>query len=85
MERCPVCRARFRGESRCRRCHADLETIERISSQADRLTACAVQAASRGAFEQAHSLALRATALRSTPFGRCVAGFVSTVLDREGR
>ncbi len=85
MERCPVCRARFRGDDQCRRCQADLGTLKRIAREADELMTCAVEAARRGAFQQAHELACRSQTLRKTDIGRCVAGFASAMMKSKQR
>lgn len=34
MERCPVCRARFKGEAVCYRCGADLSSLLAIEAEA---------------------------------------------------
>lgn len=84
MERCPVCRARFRGGDSCRRCQTDLETLNRIVHEADELLACAIHATGREHFSKARALALRARALRKTELGRCVAEFSLSMMKRQG-
>lgn len=53
MERCPVCRARLRGESNCPRCGADLALVQHISHAASIHEARALTLVAEGEFVQA--------------------------------
>lgn len=54
MERCPVCRARLRGESNCPRCGAELSLVQHISQAALTHEARALILAAEGEFTQAN-------------------------------
>ena len=71
MERCPVCRARFKGEAVCYRCGADLNALLAIEAEAaawERETVASLAAgdwiAARRATDQA--LALQYSSLAAT-------------------
>ena len=53
MERCPVCRARLRGESNCPRCGADLALVQHISHAASIHEVRALTLVVEGEFAQA--------------------------------
>lgn len=66
---CPVCQARFRGQSICSRCGADLKPVMFLIAVAYRCRAAARQALLAGKFKQAETLASQAQAACSTPLG----------------
>lgn len=66
---CPVCQARFRGQSICSRCGADLKPVMFLIAVAYRCRAAARQALLAGKFKQAENLASQAQAACSTPLG----------------
>lgn len=61
----------------CRRCRTDLITMKRIAEEADGLACLAIHALTEGRYSEAHDYTQRAISLRSTPFVRCLAGFIS--------
>jgi predicted amidophosphoribosyltransferase len=67
---CPVCRARFRGASRCSRCGADLTVVMTLAVTAWRLRRAARQALAAGEFAKARRLGAEAQELYSTPAGK---------------
>lgn len=66
---CPVCQARFRGQSICSRCGADLKPVMFLIAAAYRCRASARQALLAGKFKQAETLVSQAEAACSTPIG----------------
>ena len=66
---CPVCQARFRGQSICSRCGADLKPVMFLTAEAYRCRAAARQALLAGKFKQAEALASQAQAACSTRLG----------------
>lgn len=79
MQRCPVCRASFKGGPFCHRCRADLSTLLRIEQQAEQLACQAVQALATGEKKKARELADNACFLHASPFHRAIAGFLAAV------
>jgi hypothetical protein len=72
MQRCPVCRATFNGETICRRCHADLSALLKIEQEAESLAKQAAQlwvARKSGAAVEAARSSL---ALKITPLARAI-------------
>jgi hypothetical protein len=67
MERCPVCRARFKGDSVCYRCGADLSVLLDIEAEATALERRAVRLIGNGEFVEAQQTADRALALQYSP------------------
>lgn len=76
MDRCPICRARFRGEPVCRRCRTDLIPLQKVRSRADHLSYLAVQAIISGSYSKARDYISRARFLCATPFILCLEGFI---------
>jgi uridine phosphorylase len=74
---CPVCRARFRGESECSRCGADLTTLMRLQVYAWQLRQTARQAILVGDPARAQTLAARAEKIHHTEPGERLAEFSS--------
>lgn len=75
MERCPVCRARFKGEAICYRCGADLNVLLAIEAEAaawERETVASLVAgdwiAARRATDQALTLQYSALAAAARDF-----------------
>ncbi len=64
MERCPVCKARFKDDPICYRCGADLAILLRIERQAELLEQRAVALYGAGALGQARWVAEQAVALK---------------------
>jgi hypothetical protein len=77
MERCPNCRARYRGESPCPRCGLDLQPLLRLEAAADHHTARAVAALAAGDRDTARQALERARQQRDSAFLRALAGFLA--------
>lgn len=76
MERCPLCRARLKGQFVCGRCQSDLRLPLEIESQAQILSRRAVKALLAGEMQAAGEQAAAAERLHATPFHRALAGFI---------
>lgn len=63
---CPVCKARFRGQSVCPRCGSDLSRLMRVIACAQQLRRRARQALCEGRYAEARALADRAQTLQRT-------------------
>ena len=72
MERCPVCRARFKDEPVCYRCGADLSVLLAIEAEVAALEQRAVALLGTGEWIEAHRTAERALALQSSPLAAAV-------------
>ncbi|MEA2078554.1 MAG: hypothetical protein U9P00_01620 [Pseudomonadota bacterium] len=76
MERCPICRARLRGERHCRRCGADLSRLLEIGERSHALQRCAVACIARGEPDRAEQILLEALGLEQDVLARTLLGFV---------
>jgi len=77
---CPVCRARFRGQTACPRCGADLSRLMFVAACAQRLRRRARQALCEGHYRAALELAAEAQNLHCTPRGHKLAQ-IARLLD----
>ena len=68
--RCPVCKARFRGQDKCPRCGADLSRIMLVVARAYQLRRQARQALGEGRYHAAYELASEAQNLHHTALGQ---------------
>jgi hypothetical protein len=84
MERCPVCRASFRGGSSCHRCGADLSPLLAIDRQAEALERRAVQYLVAGDLDGAAAAAEQAVASRGAPLAVSLVGFTRQMLVQQG-
>jgi hypothetical protein len=75
MERCPVCRARFKEEPVCYRCGADLEPLLAIETQASGLEKQAVTLLGAGQWFEARQTAERVLALQYSPLAAAARDF----------
>lgn len=75
MERCPVCRARFKDEPACYRCGADLSVLLNIEAEAAALERKAVTLLCAGQTLEARQAAERALALQHSPLASAVRDF----------
>lgn len=75
MERCPVCRARFRNDPVCSRCGADLSALLAIEAEAATLERQAVILLGAGQWIEAYQAADRALALQDDALALAVRGF----------
>ncbi len=76
MIRCPVCRARTKSASECRRCHSDLTAIMTLEVQADSAMTQAVKHLQEGNINQAKRLCTQACTIKRTEFGEMFSGFL---------
>ena len=77
MTRCPVCRARFGGESVCYRCTTDLSSLLAIDRRVVKLEREAVAYLAAGNSSGAIAAAEKALALHQTSFAQALTGFAS--------
>ena len=75
MERCPVCRARCKGDPTCHRCGADLGALLDIEAEAAALERRAVRLLGSGELVEARRTAERALALQYSPLTCVVRDF----------
>jgi hypothetical protein len=85
MERCPVCRARFRQETVCYRCGADLRALLAIEAEAAAREREAVTLLAAGRWIEARRAADRALALQYSPLADAVRDFARRELVAEER
>ena len=76
MERCPICRARLKGEWLCPRCGSDLSLPLKIEQRVRLLEQDAVTRVAKGEMEQAEQVMDKALRMKSTPLLRALLGFV---------
>lgn len=75
MERCPVCRARFKDEPICTRCGADLSPLLAIEAEAAVLEEQAVALTHTGQWLEVWEVAEQALALHYRPLAFAVREF----------
>ena len=75
MERCPVCRARFKEEPVCYRCGADLSPLLTIEAEAAGLEQQAVTLLGTGQWLEARQTAEQALALQYSPLAAATRDF----------
>ena len=80
MERCPVCRARFRDEAVCYRCGADLSALLAIEAEATALEREAVNLLAAGRWIEARRAADRVLALQYSPLAAAARDFAGREL-----
>jgi hypothetical protein len=80
MERCPVCRARFRDEAVCYRCGADLSALLAIEAEATALEREAVNLLAASRWIEARRAADRALALQYSPLAAAARDFAGREL-----
>lgn len=76
MERCPVCRARLKGEWLCPRCGSDLSLPLKIEQRVQLLEQTAVMRVANGEMEQAEQVLDTALRLKPSPLARVLLGLV---------
>lgn len=72
MERCPVCRASFNGETSCRRCRADLSALLRIEREAEILVRQAARFWASGETRAAAEAAGKSLTLKGAELARVI-------------
>ncbi|MDG4552050.1 MAG: hypothetical protein P9F19_02495 [Candidatus Contendobacter sp.] len=85
MERCPVCRARFKDEAVCHRCGADLSPLLAIEAEAAAWERKAATLLATGQWIAARGAADRALALRHGPLASIMRDFAGRELVAEER
>lgn len=85
MERCPVCRARFKDEPVCYRCGTDLSALLDIEAEAAALERRAVALLTTGQWIEARGAADRTLALRHSPLALAMRDFAGQELVAEER
>lgn len=80
MERCPACRARFKEETICYRCGADLSALLAIEAEAAAREREAVALLVAGQWIEARRAADRALALQYSPLAASVRDFAGREL-----
>ncbi len=75
MERCPICRARFKDDPVCYRCGADLAPLLAIEAEAAALEQQAVALTETGQWLEVCQVAAQALALRHSPLAFAVREF----------
>ena len=80
MERCPVCRARFRGEAVCTRCGADLSALLAIEAEAAAWERETVASLAAGDWIAARRAADKALALQHSPLAAAARDFAGREL-----
>uniref|UniRef100_UPI0040573D1A hypothetical protein n=1 Tax=Candidatus Electrothrix sp. TaxID=2170559 RepID=UPI0040573D1A len=83
MERCPVCRAWFKGMPVCRRCKSDLTDLLALEKQAEFTMIQAVQQLKVGNLHKARLLCECSEKLHRTEFGAKLLGFIDTLVLEE--
>jgi hypothetical protein len=67
MERCPLCRATLNGAETCRRCKAELQTVQRVEHESQALIGAAMHRLSLGDAAASRRLLRHALGLHATP------------------
>lgn len=77
MIRCPVCRAKNKDQSVCRRCHSDLTDIIIVEAQAELAMTTAIRYLREGNLRQAQRFCTYACRLKRTEFGEMFSDFLN--------
>jgi len=80
VDRCPSCRARFKGESTCYRCGADLDVLLRVENQSKEILSEALQCYQHGNHPGALDRLHTARRLDSSTRTKVLANFLSEKL-----
>jgi hypothetical protein len=72
MDRCPLCRATLNGADTCRRCRAELRTVQRVERDGQALVDTAIHRLSLDDATAAARLLRRALALHATSEARAL-------------
>lgn len=75
MERCPNCRARYKGDPVCYRCGCELQPLRRLEAQAERLERLAVQCLTWD-LDMAEQAVAKALRLQRRPLALALRGFI---------
>ena len=83
MERCPVCRAKFKEEPVCYRCGTDLAALLSIETQAEALEQRAVVLFGAGDLLEARHVARQVLQLKRSPLALVLSEFLTQELIAE--
>jgi hypothetical protein len=72
MQRCPICRATYKGETTCTRCRADLAPLLKIEREAQSLARQAVLLFVAGKTQAAASAAQKSIALKNSSLAQAI-------------
>jgi hypothetical protein len=72
MERCPLCRAVLNGAETCRRCKAELQTVQQVERESAALLGAAMLRLARGDAASSRPMLRLALALHATPQARAL-------------
>lgn len=75
MQRCPNCRARYRGEENCPRCEMELTFLIRLEAKVRQMERAAVHRMLENDFCSAQAILQRALGLQATPMVVSLLGF----------
>ncbi len=78
MTRCPLCKARYRGQQHCRRCRADLSILSSLEDDAARQARLAVREMVAGNMQSAELHAEKAVKKHATSFHTLMYGFIAS-------
>lgn len=81
MERCPNCRARYKGDPVCYRCGCELQPLRRLEAQAERLERLAVQCLTWD-LDMAEQAVAKALRLQRRPLALALRGFIGRLARR---
>ena len=84
MDRCPLCRATLNGADTCRRCRAELGTVQRVEREGQALLDAAIHRLSLDDAASAGRLLRHALALHATPEVRALSQLVAHTSRRSG-
>ena len=85
MERCPVCRASFKGMPVCRRCKSDLTDLITLEKQAEYRMMQAVLQLLAGNLSKARQLCRTSATLQRKDFGAALLGCLDVLVLEEKR
>jgi hypothetical protein len=83
VERCPLCRAMLNGAETCRRCKAELQTVQRVERESQALLGAAMHRLSVGDAAAARRLLRLALGLHATPEVRALWQSVAAPPDQS--
>ena len=83
MERCPNCRARYKGDPVCYRCGCELQRLRRLEARAERLERLAVQCLTWD-LDMAEQAVAKALRLQRRPLALALRGFIRRLARRPG-
>jgi uncharacterized Zn finger protein (UPF0148 family) len=82
MERCPTCKAPYKGKPVCPRCGTDLGILIQIENDAARDAQQASEAFDSGYYERAFACARRSLSLRQSPAARKILAAAALLTGR---